>query len=230
MTHDPATLFGSLPPSKFNVILCDFPWQFKSYDREGVPQRAEEQHYETMTVADGMALPVGDLATSDAALFMWSTSSHIEHCFDMAKAWGFRYSSKAFCWAKLNKHAEENQRRRFDHYLKNMGGEFDVPQIADLSNWFMGMGYGSRRNTEDCWLFTRGKPERRMFDVDGVIKKDQSVRELIVAPVGEHSRKPAETYDRIERMFDGPYLELFARNSRIGWQAWGNETGKFDAS
>ena len=54
-----------------------------------------------------------------------------------------------------------------------------------------------------------------------------SVEELIVAPVREHSRKPAETRDRIARLVCGPYLELFAGSRAEGWKAWGTEVGKF---
>lgn len=39
----------------------------------------------------------------------------------------------------------------------------------------------------------------------------------------EHSRKPDEVYDIIESCSRGPYLELFARHSRLGWTQWGNE-------
>lgn len=39
----------------------------------------------------------------------------------------------------------------------------------------------------------------------------------------EHSRKPDEIFDIIEDCSPGPYLELFARFSRIGWDQWGNE-------
>lgn len=47
---------------------------------------------------------------------------------------------------------------------------------------------------------------------------------VIVAPLQEHSRKPDEVYDVIERLYPGcSYLELFARRAREGWQAWGNE-------
>ena len=38
-----------------------------------------------------------------------------------------------------------------------------------------------------------------------------------MAPVGEHSVKPDEVYRRIERLYNGPYLELFARKPRKGW-------------
>ena len=83
----------------------------------------------------------------------------------------------------------------------------------------MGMGYWTRQEVEICHLFKRGKPKR--------ISK--GVRQLIVAPRREHSRKPDEQYERIEALVGGPYLELFARQSgRPGWDCWGNETTKFN--
>jgi N6-adenosine-specific RNA methylase IME4 len=82
----------------------------------------------------------------------------------------------------------------------------------------VGQGYYTRANPEQCLLATRGQPRR--------VAKD--VRRLIVAPVREHSRKPDEQYPRIERLFHGPYLELFARTTRPGWACAGDETGKFD--
>lgn len=38
-----------------------------------------------------------------------------------------------------------------------------------------------------------------------------------------HSRKPAGMQDLVEQISPGPYLELFARRQRIGWDTWGNE-------
>jgi N6-adenosine-specific RNA methylase IME4 len=49
------------------------------------------------------------------------------------------------------------------------------------------------------------------------------VHQVVMAPVGEHSVKPAEVHERIERLLAGPYLELFARKDRPGWLTWGNE-------
>ena len=40
---------------------------------------------------------------------------------------------------------------------------------------------------------------------------------------GRHSQKPAEMYDLIENRSAGPYLELFARNKRSGWDVVGKE-------
>ena len=83
--------------------------------------------------------------------------------------------------------------------------------------WFTGLGYWTRANPEMCLLATRGAPKPKARDV----------RQLIVAPRREHSRKPDQQYERIERLVDGPYLELFARQHRTGWDALGDETGKF---
>jgi N6-adenosine-specific RNA methylase IME4 len=79
--------------------------------------------------------------------------------------------------------------------------------------WHMGQGYWTRANPEQCWLATKGAPKRLYADV----------HQLIVAPVMEHSRKPDEWLDRIERLTKGEYLELNARRLRKGWMSWGDE-------
>jgi N6-adenosine-specific RNA methylase IME4 len=76
-----------------------------------------------------------------------------------------------------------------------------------------GMGYWTRSNSEYCLLATKGAPKRLAPDV----------HQIIQAPVGEHSAKPEEVRRRIERLVDGPYLELYARKPVDGWTCWGNE-------
>jgi N6-adenosine-specific RNA methylase IME4 len=82
----------------------------------------------------------------------------------------------------------------------------------------IGMGYWTRSNTEPCLLATRGKPKRLNADV----------RQAIIAPRREHSRKPDGIHERIERLVAGPYLELFAREQRPGWDCWGDQTTMFN--
>jgi N6-adenosine-specific RNA methylase IME4 len=84
----------------------------------------------------------------------------------------------------------------------------------------MGMGYWTRANTEPCLLATRGKPKRLNADV----------RQAIIEPGREHSRKPDCVHERIERLVAGPYLELFARQERRGWTVWGNDTRRFNVA
>ena len=79
---------------------------------------------------------------------------------------------------------------------------------------FWGMGYWTRSNAEICLLATKGKPRRL----------SAAVHQVIVSPVEEHSRKPAEARDRIIQLAgDVPRIELFARQKAPGWDVWGNE-------
>lgn len=53
---------------------------------------------------------------------------------------------------------------------------------------------------------------------------DIGVRQVVMAPRREHSRKPDEVANRIERIYGNKSrIELFARERREGWDAWGNE-------
>jgi N6-adenosine-specific RNA methylase IME4 len=81
--------------------------------------------------------------------------------------------------------------------------------------WHFGMGKMTRGNPEQCLLFWKGA---------GLKRKDMSVRKLIVAPVREHSRKPPEAREGLERLFgDVRRIELFARERAKGWETWGNQ-------
>tara|TARA_R100001086_G_scaffold246484_2_gene178780 strand:- start:527 stop:1042 length:516 start_codon:yes stop_codon:yes gene_type:complete len=81
----------------------------------------------------------------------------------------------------------------------------------------IGMGYWTRKQAEICLIATHGKPKR----------VNAGISQVITAPRREHSRKPDETYSCIEKLVAGPYLEMFARQHRDGWDSWGNETGKY---
>ena len=92
-----------------------------------------------------------------------------------------------------------------------------VKQTPSGRAFHMGMGFTTRKNVELCLLGRRGQPPIRAHDV----------RELIIAPRRQHSRKPDEVYERIERLCDGPYLEIFARQQWPGWVAVGDEVERF---
>lgn len=97
-------------------------------------------------------------------------------------------------------------------------GFYWVKQNRSGVGFFTGLGFWTRANPEPCLLATRGNPRRKAADVP----------KLVISPRREHSRKPDEIYERIERLCEGPYLELFARTTRPGWDAWGAEVGLFD--
>lgn len=50
---------------------------------------------------------------------------------------------------------------------------------------------------------------------------------IIVSQKREHSRKPDEQYQIIESCSPGPFLEMFSRGRRKGWDVWGNQTEEY---
>ena len=126
-----------------------------------------------------------------------------------------------FLWATdplLPKAFELIQTWGFEY--KTVGFYWVKTNVAAKSDrdFFTGLGYWTRANPEQCLLATRGKPSR----------KSRDVRRLIVDRRREHSRKPDQVRERIERLVPGPYLELFARETKPGWDCWGNQPAFFD--
>ncbi len=200
--------FGDLEPGKYRAIVADPPWHFRArtalQTRNFQCARDAEKHYPTMGLDDIKALPVRDLAHKEGChLFLWATGPCLPHAFETLAAWGFKYSSDVFVWCKLRKAFVVEQLR--------LAGSID-------SDFHVGLGLTSRKNTEYVLLGRRGNCKRLAKDV----------RQLIFAPVRQHSRKPDEFYPRVERYCAGPYVELFSRQSRPGWTTWGNEAAKFD--
>lgn len=106
--------------------------------------------------------------------------------------------------------------RKWGFSYKTCGFTWAKKNKSNLG-FFMGMGFWTRANTEVCLLATRGSPKRI----------DAGVRQLVISPIREHSRKPEEVYGRIEKLVEGPYIELFARQGYKGWDSWGFEKNKF---
>lgn len=206
---------------QYSVIAADPPWTYR--DKAVAGDRGLANKYATMTVEEIAALPVGEIADKDCALFLWATPPCIAEALDVMKAWGFRYSTFPFVWVKTAPAPVVEAVRRFFRgltlsraYPTTFKTIVEGLQEEGLLNpglaW--GMGKSTRANVEVVLLGLRGKLNR----VSG------GVHQVVQAPPGKHSAKPAEVYTRIEQLL-GPRerLEMFARERRPGWDAWGNE-------
>ena len=153
---------------KYSIIYADPPWAYRTYSKKG-QGRSAESHYPTMSIEDIKALPVGELADKDCALFLWITFPCLYEALEVLEAWGFSYKTVAFVWVKQNR--------------KN----------DDL---FTGMGYWTRANAEICILATKGHPRRVNAGVRQVIlshveehsKKPDEARDRIVQLMGDLPR------------------------------------------
>jgi N6-adenosine-specific RNA methylase IME4 len=194
--------FAGLPRGYFRVAHVDPPWTFHAWSHRGDGKGAC-QHYRCQSLEDIIALPVDQLMAPDAALFLWTVQPMLPEALQVIRAWGFEYRTVAFVWNK-------------------MPASWSADQLPLRIKPRMGLGYHTRSGTEQCWLALRGKGYRR---------HSMGVEQVVFAPLREHSRKPDEVAARIDRLVgDIPRIELFAREQRLGWICWGNETEKFTAA
>jgi N6-adenosine-specific RNA methylase IME4 len=171
--------------TRYRTIVADPPWQYEGFIPGHTPssgvQHPSALPYSMLSVPEICALPVKDLAASDARLFLWTTNRYLRAAFDVTEAWGFRYR-QTVVWHKTGR----------------------VPAIG---------GSIAPNHAEFLLVAVKGQPgtnERWRSNV------------LSLARLA-HSQKPEAFLDLIERVSPGPYVELFARRDRLGWETWGNE-------
>ncbi len=83
-----------------------------------------------------------------------------------------------------------------------------------------GVGFYFRNVTEMILFGVRG-PDAR------TLQPGRTQENIICTRKREHSRKPDEQYEIIEACSRGPRIELFARGTRTGWFAWGNQADDY---
>lgn len=79
-------------------------------------------------------------------------------------------------------------------------------------------------------FYFRNVTELLLFGIRGrmrTLKAGRTQVNLVATRKEEHSRKPVEVHELIEACSPGPYLELFARERRGGWQQWGDEVDSY---
>jgi len=90
-----------------------------------------------------------------------------------------------------------------------------VKQNPSGNGIYSGLGHYTCQNIELCLLATKNKFPKRI---------DKSIKQIVLSPRREHSRKPDEVRERIVKLMgDLPRIELFARQKVEGWDCWGNE-------
>jgi N6-adenosine-specific RNA methylase IME4 len=240
---------------RYDALLIDFPTPFRVYsEKTGVSSRAASTKYDIMSWEDmaNMRAAVEKVMKPDCCVFVWAScplypeilklmtdgwwedlalpdgllpyngnyaeqfgklepslqdrSYHVRH--QMQQGWGLEFKTVGFTWVKVQKH--------------------------DRTTLFGGMGYWTRANAEQCWLFTRGKPGRVS---KGVLQALQTTGDFtgsiaVADNIAKHSAKPDEVHRRIEELL-GPKaqcLELFARRRQLqgNWTTIGYELDGLD--
>ena len=165
--------FG-LPRSRYRIVLADPPWPFR--DR----QANRPATYARMRPRDVRTLPVQTILAEDAALFLWSTGTHlVSGCAtSVIEAWGFRPVTVAFVWSKVDSKAQPH----------------------------LGMGHWTRQSCEFCLLGIRGEIKRKNAGVRQLIqsvpeehsKKPDEIRDRIVELLGDLPRVELFARQRVD--------------------------------
>ena len=134
-----------LPNKTYGVIYADPPWYFKSRSKKG-EGRNPNQHYDCMDLEDIKKLNVGSLAQDNCMLLMWVIDPMLDKAFEVIDAWGFKYKTVGFTWAKTNK---------------------------NKLGFFTGLGYWTRGNPEMCLLATKGRPKRKSMSVPQLVVSER---------------------------------------------------------
>ena len=175
---------------KYATIVADPPWEMPSGGTyagssrwKNNPRRPSALPYETMDLHEIRALPVGDLAETNAHLYLWVPNTHLEASYGIVRDWGFR-PSQVLVWAK-------------------------PPRCIGLG--------GAFTNTVEFVLFAR------RGSLSPQTRSDTSWWQWR-RPHNAHSSKPDGFLDVVEQVSPGPYVELFARRARFGWDYWGDQS------
>jgi N6-adenosine-specific RNA methylase IME4 len=158
---------------------------------------AAAKFYATMPARQIAEMPIPRILAPRAVAFVWATSPLLDVAVDTMRAWGLHFRGVAFVWVKSRADGSP------------IGAQGVRPSIVKPTAEYVLAG--SR--------VARGRPMKL---------HNEGVRNVVLAPRREHSRKPEAVYDAIESLYpDARRVELFARTTRPGWDAWGNEIGKF---
>ena len=120
---------------KYNIIYADPPWQYGSkqpFRKDGVRFHKLEEEYATVPTKQMQEWDVNRICAEDCALFMWATDSHIKDAIKLMEAWGFKYITVAFVWAKQTKNGKK---------------------VSNLGAWTM-------KNCEICLFGTKGRMKK----------------------------------------------------------------------
>lgn len=174
-----------LKRNHYRTIVIDPPWEgpgatpnFKGKDRGPSVSLIP---YQTMKGVELARMRVGDIATPDGQLWIWTTSRSVGDAQSLAQLWGFNYRA-LFVWKKK------------------------------------GLGMGRHARSQCEFLLWAGRKGARL------VKPKECPPQVQEWPNPRaHSAKPAQAYTFMAGLSDAPRIDIFARQTRQGFDKWGNQ-------
>lgn len=181
--------------SVYRTIVADPPWQIPT--KLGVGGRRKnptEVPYSMMSLDAILGLPVAELADDDARLFLWSTRKVFREGIAVRVARAWGFEPVGeFIWGLRNPGTGS----------RALANDHEPVLIAERGN------IEPLNASVACGVFFW----KQVYEWNPKSK----------VPMKKHSAKPPGFLERVEQISAGPYLEMFAREARLGWDAWGHE-------
>jgi N6-adenosine-specific RNA methylase IME4 len=233
---------------KYRTVVADPPWQISAFPPFGAAGGSPVP-YATMTIHDIGALPVAGLAAPGAHLYLWAINAHLWNARMIAELWGARVI-QVLTWCKspmgLGPGAAFASTTEFILFCRfRVGPVIRAAREAEgMRGTQVDVALGNvrsadpSRGTELCrrWEEDSSVPTLEQWDALRRLLPDLAHQpDITPEPVrhptcwfqwkrGAHSQKPEHFLDLVEQVSPGPYVELFARRHRMGWDVWGNES------
>ena len=184
---------------KYRTIVADPPWRYSSQPSDRGPGRgASAEHYYPTLSNDALAesIPVSEFAAQSAHLFLWVTNPVL-----------------------TEQHYGHDGLSVADLVLR---WEFEPKALI---TWVKTTREGAVSRGGTGWYW-RGATEHVVHAVRGGagVPSDKRLPNVFMAPRTGHSSKPDLFFDLVESISPGPYLEMFARRERLGWDSWGDQS------
>src|SRR3972149_2414550 len=155
------------PDKKYQIIYADPPWAYN--DPKGNDPAMGGKTYPVMTLDEICSLPISQIADENCALFLWATMPMLQEALQVIKVWGFKYTTCAFTWVKLNPCGE---------------------------GIYSGLGHWTNGNAELCLFAKKGRPKRICKSVKQIqmwprgrhSAKPPQIRDEIIKLIGDSPR------------------------------------------
>lgn len=198
--------------AKFSAIIADCPWIFSDTLKMSSVPRGAEANYPVLTTEELCKLPIQQIADPDGCvLALWVVGSMLEDGMKVMNSWGFK-QKQVFVWVKTKKEPLLSLINLFkNESIKDVVSKFSLENILSF-----GMGRLFRQTHEICLIGINNNKIYKKLN-------NKSQRSVCFEPNFGHSIKPDTLHARLDAMFAGPKIELFARRQRDGWLCIGNE-------
>lgn len=113
----------------FPIVYADPPWRYENPPMGG-SNRSVENHYPTMELEEICALPIKDIITEDAILYLWATAPKLAECMKVIEYWGFEYRTN-FVWVKDKIGMGYHARNQHELLLVARCGNIPPPRAED---------------------------------------------------------------------------------------------------